>query len=174
MDSTVMMLRQMGGVNLDVDATFIIQLAVIVVTMLVLRKLVFQPYLRVAGIRDELTTNTAARAEETARRAESLAADFEAKLQIAKQEALAAKTKLRAEGTKEKDELLNEASQEAQTLLRDAKEKLESEIKIVQDASQGLVDELADLIVAKVLNRPSEPVVPIKAKDSGSTEEVQA
>ena len=41
MGSTVMMFRQMGGVNLDVDATFLVQLAFIVLTMLVLRKLIF-------------------------------------------------------------------------------------------------------------------------------------
>ena len=36
--------RQMGGVNLDLDATFLIQLVVIIIAMLVLQ-LVFQPYL---------------------------------------------------------------------------------------------------------------------------------
>lgn len=157
MGSTAMMFRQMGGVNLDIDATFFIQLAFIILTMFVLRKLVFKPYLRVAAIRDDLTTKTVERAEETSRRAQALAEEFEKKLLDAKQEALALKTSLRAEGIATKTELVDAANAEAQALLTTSRDTLSSQVDSVRQASQGLVDELAALIVKKVLNRRVEP-----------------
>ena len=156
MDSTAMIFRQMGGVNLDIDATFFIQLAFIVLTMIVLRKLVFQPYLRVAKIREDLTTKTAERAEDTSAKAQALAVDFEAKLQSAKQSALELKANLRAEGIQSKDALIEKATQEANEELSAARAKLASEIEDVRTASQGLVDELAAAIVSKVLGRSGE------------------
>ena len=171
MDSTAMMFRQMGGVNLDIDATFFIQLGVIVLTMLVLRKLVFQPYLRVSKIREELTTKTAERAEETSARAALLASDFEAKLQAAKQEALEVKSALRAEGVEIKDQILNQAADQANAELASARQKLASEIDDVRGASQALVDELSSAIVAKVLGRPSDSFNGPALSSSPSTEE---
>jgi len=146
----------MGGVNLDIDATFFIQLAFIVLTMLVLRKLVFQPYLRVAKIREDLTTKTAERAEETSAKAQALALEFDTKLQSAKQSALELKANLRAEGVQAKDTVIAEATQQANDELSAAREKLASEIEGVRTASQGLVDELAEVIAAKILGQSHE------------------
>jgi len=157
MGSTTMMFRQMGGVNLDIDATFFIQLAFIILTMFVLRKLVFKPYLRVAAIRDDLTTKTLERAEDTSLRAQTLAEEFEAKLLAAKQEALALKTTLRAEGIATKTELVEAANAQAQTLLTTSRTDLAKEVESVREASRGAVDDLANLIVKKVLNRGAEP-----------------
>ena len=173
MRSTTMMFRQMGGVNLDIDATFFIQLAIIILAMFVLRKLVFKPYLRVAAIRDDLTTKTIERAEETSLRAQALADEFEQKLLEAKQEALALKTSLRAEGIATKTELVDGANAEAQALLTTSRETLSSEVADVRKASQGLVDELSDLIVKKVLNRSVEPFAGASDSASSVEDEVQ-
>ena len=171
MDSTAMMFRQIGCVNLDIDATFFIQLGLIVLTMLVLRKLVFQPYLRVSKIREDLTTKTAERAEETNARAKVLAEDFEAKLQAAKQQALELKSALRAEGIETKDQILSQAADQANAELASAREKLGSEIEDVRAASKGLVDDLSSVIVAKVLGRPSDSFSGPALSSSPSTEE---
>jgi F0F1-type ATP synthase membrane subunit b/b' len=168
-----MMFRQMGGVNLDIDATFFIQLAFIILTMIVLRKLVFKPYLRVAAIRDDLTTKTIERAEETSLRAQSLADEFEKKLFEAKQEALALKTSLRAEGIATKTEFVDAANADAQALLTTSRESLSSEVADVRQASQGLVDELAGLIVKKVLNRGVEPFAGASEGATSTEDEVQ-
>lgn len=173
MRSTTMMFRQMGGVNLDIDATFFIQLALIILTMFVLRKLVFKPYLRVAAIRDDLTTKTIERAEETSVRAQSLADEFEQKLLEAKQDALALKTSLRAEGIATKTELVDAANAEAQTLLSSSRSTLASEVDGVRKASQGLVDELSGLIVKKVLNRGVEPFAGASEAATSVEDEVQ-
>ena len=173
MGSTAMMFRQMGGVNLDIDATFFIQLAFIILTMFVLRKLVFKPYLRVAAIRDDLTTKTVERAEETSRRAQALAEEFEKNLLDAKQEAMALKTSLRAEGIATKTELVDAANAEAQALLTTSRDTLSSQVDSVRQASQGLVDELAGLIVKKVLNRGVEPFAGASDSPPSAEDEVQ-
>lgn len=173
MGSTVMMFRQMGGVNLDVDATFLVQLALIVLTMLVLRKLIFQPYLRVASIRDDLTTKTVERAEETSQRAEALAAEFESKLAAAKQEALAMKTALRAEAIAEKDATIDAANRAAQEQLSDSRQKLGTDVEAVREASKGMVDQIADMIVSKVLNRTSDAFAVSNEAPAAAEDEVQ-
>ena len=173
MGSTVMMFRQMGGVNLDVDATFLVQLALIVLTMLVLRKLIFQPYLRVASIRDDLTTKTVERAEETSQRAEALAAEFESKLAAAKQEALAMKTALRAEAIAEKDATIDAANRAAQEQLSDSRQKLGTDVEGVREASKGMVDQIADMIVSKVLNRTSDAFAVSNEPPAAAEDEVQ-
>ena len=63
---------------------------------------------------------------------------------------------LRAEGVQSKDELIAKATQQANEELSVAREKLVSEIEGVRTASQGLVDELAGVIVSKVLGRSGE------------------
>ncbi|MGB0645540.1 MAG: hypothetical protein ACPGQS_00120 [Bradymonadia bacterium] len=168
-----MMFRQMGGVNLDVDATFLVQLALIVLTMLVLRKLIFQPYLRVASIRDDLTTKTVERAEETSQRAEALAAEFESKLAAAKQEALAMKTALRAEAIAEKDATIDAANRAAQEQLSDSRQKLGTDVEAVREASKGMVDQIADMIVSKVLNRTSDAFAVSNEAPAAAEDEVQ-
>jgi F-type H+-transporting ATPase subunit b len=174
MGSTTMIFKQMGGVNLDIDATFFIQLALIVLTMIVLRKLVFKPYLRVAAIRDDLTTKMLERAEATSLRAQTLAEEFEAKLLAAKQEALALKTALRAQGVATKTEMVDAANAEAQTLLTTSRASLASEVESVREASRGAVDELATLIVQKVLNRAVEPFTGASEHPISVEDEVQA
>ena len=173
MGSTVMMFRQMGGVNLDVDATFLVQLAFIVLTMLVLRKLIFQPYLRVASIRDDLTTKTIERAEETGERAEALAAEFEAKLAAAKQEALAMKTTLRADAIAVKDATIDAANQTAQEQLAASRQKLSTDVEAVREASKGMVNQIAEMIVSKVLNRTSDTFAVTGEKPAPAEDEVQ-
>ena len=173
MGSTVMMFRQMGGVNLDVDATFLVQLAFIVLTMFVLRKLIFQPYLRVASIRDDLTTKTVKRAEETSERAAALAAEFEAKLAAAKQEALAMKTALRAEAVADKDATIDAANQAAQAELAASRQKLQTDVEVVREASKGMVDQIADMIVSKVLNRTADTFAVSTENPASAEEEVQ-
>ena len=163
----------MGGVNLDVDATFLVQLALIVLTMLVLRKLIFQPYLRVASIRDDLTTKTVERAEETSQRAEALAAEFESKLAAAKQEALAMKTALRAAAIAEKDATIDAANRAAQEQLSDSRQKLGTDVEAVREASKGMVDQIADMIVSKVLNRTSDAFAVSNEAPAAAEDEVQ-
>jgi F0F1-type ATP synthase membrane subunit b/b' len=86
---------------------------------------------------------------------------------------LAFKTSLRAEGIATKTELVDAANADAQALLTTSRESLSSEVADVRQASQGLVDELAGLIVKKVLNRGVEPFAGASEGATSTEDEVQ-
>ena len=143
--------RQMGGVNLDLDATFLIQLVVIIIAMLVLRKLVFQPYLRVAQIRQDLTENTNEKAQAMQKQAEAISAEFESKLQQAKENAALLKGELRESGLKQRDEILLAARTAAAQDLEKARKRLEGELATARGATEAMVSELTEVIVKKLI-----------------------
>ena len=142
--------RQMGGVNLDLDATFLIQLVVIIIAMLVLRKLVFQPYLRVAQIRQDLTENTNEKAQAMQKQAEAISAEF-SKLQQAKENAALLKGELRESGLKQRDEILLAARTTAAQDLEKARKQLEGELATARGATEAMVSELTEVIVKKLI-----------------------
>ena len=143
--------RQMGGVNLDLDATFLIQLVVIIIAMLVLRKLVFQPYLRVAQIRQDLTENTSEKAQAMQKQAEAISAEFERKLQEAKENAAQLKGELRESGLTQREEILLTARNTAAQDLEKARTQLRSELETVKGATEAMVNELTEVIVKKLI-----------------------
>ncbi len=145
--------RIMAGVNLDFDPTFIIQLAFVLILMFVLKRLVFEPYLKVLDTRESRTASTRADAAEKKAAAEARIATHEQSLADARARALAAKTELRAAGVNHKEQAIATARSDANATVEAAQDEITKQITAARSEISDEVDTLARSIVAKVIGR---------------------
>ena len=100
----------MAGVNLDFDLTFIIQLAVILTLMFVLKTFVFDTYLETIDQRDKKTGQTRDAADVLREQAETASEKYEDALAAARSEANEIRQTLRLEGVIHKDKSIEDRS----------------------------------------------------------------
>ena len=80
MDSMQNTINYMGGVSLDLDLTVFIQLLLVVLLMLILKRWVFKPYLSALDERAKRTSATRASAEQLQEEADDIATRYETAL----------------------------------------------------------------------------------------------
>ncbi len=153
MDPLQITVRSMGGVIIDLDGSFFIQLAIVLLVMAVLRQLVFKPYLDSLEAREAKTDRTREEAEAVKARADALAERYEATLSEARQKAVDARQSLRDDGNARRDEAIGEARRVANAKMDAARAAIDAQYEGVRSDLKGRVDELSELIVDKVLGQ---------------------
>lgn len=153
MDPLQITVRSMGGVIIDLDGSFFIQLAIVLLVMAVLRQLVFKPYLDSLEAREAKTDRTREEAEAVKARADALAERYEATLTEARQKAVDARQSLRDDGNVRRDQAIGEARRVANAKMDAARAAIDAQYEGVRSDLKGRVDELSELIVDKVLGQ---------------------
>ena len=146
-------IRPMAGVNLDFDLTFIVQLALVVILMFVLKKWVFGPYLKALDERTLRTETTRKEADEKRAAATERKAEFEESLAAAQARALRAKTDLRAEGVAQKEQTIDAARQAAAESLAASQKTIDSQVQEARSQVSDQVQVLAGELAAKIIGR---------------------
>jgi len=141
----------MAGVVIDLDGSFFIQLVIVALVYVVLRKLVFEPYLATLDAREAKTVRTRGEATDLRAEAEALEQRYEAKLAEARDTAVSARASLRAEGNKRRDEVLGQAKRVSTAKIDAARAAVDAQYEGVRTDLKGRVDEIAALVVDKVL-----------------------
>lgn len=151
MDPLQTTVRQMAGVVIDLDGSMFIQLAIIALVYLVLRQLVFKPYLATLDARETKTDQTRARAEAIKAEARALAERYERDLAAAREKAITARQTLRAEGTLRREQLIGEAHRVAHAKMSAAQAAIDAQYEGARADLKTHVDEIAARVVDKVL-----------------------
>ncbi|MEE2786653.1 MAG: ATP synthase F0 subunit B [Myxococcota bacterium] len=145
--------HMMAGVNLDFDLTFIIQLGLVLILMVVLKKFVFNTYLETIDERERKTGQTRAQAEQLSRDAEAMFSRYEEAISRARADALQSRQSLRVEGIQVREKALADARSHAQAKLDDAQGTLQADLDSARAHIEEQVSELSGLVVAKVIGR---------------------
>jgi F-type H+-transporting ATPase subunit b len=153
MDPMLKSLHFMAGVNLDFDMTFVIQLVIVLVLMLVFRQFIFTPYLKILDERDRRTDSTREEAASLKSQAESLATEYETSLAAARKTAMDTKRQLRTDGIEEKDTLISAARAEANQTVETAQAAIKGQVASERELLDEQVNDLAALVVQKVIGR---------------------
>lgn len=138
---------------IDLDHTVFLQLALFLVTFLVLSRLLFRPYLAMRAARErgiEGARDAARRMEEEA---DAKMADHESRLTKAKMKAQDERLGIRAEGSRHEREVLEAAREKTQATLVQARRQLEGEAKGARAELGSRTQELAQAIFARILAR---------------------
>jgi len=143
----------MAGVNLDLDLTFIIQLGIVLLLMLVFKRWVFGPYLETLDLRESRTGATREEADALRLEWEALATRYEASLAEARQTALEAKRSLRMEGLDHKDQAVSAARGDAKKTVETAQAAISQQVAGERELIGAQVDVLASMVAEKVLGR---------------------
>ncbi len=142
-----------GGVTLDLDNSLFIQLAIFIAVYLVLKRLVFVPYLASLDARAAKTTDAAADAKAIKARAEALQARYKTGTVDAAARAQAERQALRVDGMAQKEAAIAQAREKTNAEGQQARADIESQIGTARAALLGQVDDLSQLVVEKVMGR---------------------
>jgi F0F1-type ATP synthase membrane subunit b/b' len=135
---------------IDLDATYLVQMALFLTLFLLLRRFFFLPYADLLRRRDAATAGLKTPAKEQLRRALDLEAQAEERLARTRQEAVAQRRALAEEGLRARDEMVATERVAMQARLDAATVALDQEKARFRAAAPVAVGALAGLIQAQV------------------------
>jgi len=139
----------------DIDATIFVQMGIFGALVLVLKPVLFTPWLEAQAKRVASIDGAFDKAKSLRGEADELSSDYDAKLATARDEALTMRSHMRREEEAAQAKTLAGARASASKELDDNRVRIAAETDKARQALGGKVDELADQITAKVLGRAS-------------------
>jgi F-type H+-transporting ATPase subunit b len=142
-----------GGISIDFDKTFIVQMVVFAALIPVLKWALFEPILKVFEERERRTDGARAEARRMQEEAGELLRKYEKELQKIHQVAADERDRLRAETTKLEAEILEDARQVVNRIVTDGRGKIESQVNAIRFDLGRQSEELAGQMAERVLGR---------------------
>ncbi len=142
-----------GGSIIDLDGTFVIQLVIFFVAMLVLRSLVFKPVVALFDAREEAIDGARVDARRMEKEAGDKAVTFDEEMRTVRIEAGQERDRLRTEGQRLERQVLDKVRTETQETLRSADKKMRAEADKARSEIKVTVPALARDIAARLLGR---------------------
>lgn len=142
-----------GGIDVDVDLTVFVQVALFVVMMLVLKPLLFDPLLKLFEEREKRIEGARAESHALDKASAEAQTRYEDEMQRARGQANAERDKLRAEGVRSENEILEEARAVTGKKLDDGRSALANELAQARATLQQSASELGAHMATRVLGR---------------------
>jgi F-type H+-transporting ATPase subunit b len=142
-----------GGVNLDFDLTFVVQMVAFTALVLILKPLLFEPLLKLFEERERRTEGAKLLARNMDERAGELLVRYEQQLESIRRTAAEERERLREEGQKLEARIVAEARAAAAKVMAEGKARLESEKTALQAELRGRSHDIAREIASRVLGR---------------------
>jgi F-type H+-transporting ATPase subunit b len=138
---------------IDIDGTVFIQLGIFLLLFLLMRSLVFQPFLRMIEQRHQLTDGSIAEAEAMLKKAEEQVAAYETAIAKTRSEALEDRAKIRVAATVDAKVIVDAARAETTKEIATANQRLAKEGAAArQELNKQSVD-LGRQVAEKILAR---------------------
>jgi F-type H+-transporting ATPase subunit b len=138
---------------IDLDGTFFVQLGLFVLTLFVLSRTLFGPYLKMRADRERGIGGARAEAQKMGEQARSIVEDYDQKLTAAKRRGAEERNKLQKEATARERELVGKARSDAQSTLEAARKKIAADTETGRAAMTTEATQLARKVASKALGR---------------------
>lgn len=142
-----------GGVNVDLDLSFVVQIGLFLVLLIVLKPLLFDPMMRLFEEREERIDRTIEKARKTDEASAKALAKYEAILAKAREAGSAEREQLRAQGSKKEAELTAQVRSQTAATLEQGRAAIANETKEARAKLQAEAGELGRAIASRVLGR---------------------
>jgi F-type H+-transporting ATPase subunit b len=142
-----------GGVNLDFDATLLVQVGFIIVLWLVLKPLLFDPMLTLFEEREKRIEGAIKKARKIDDESAGAKAEYDEAMAKARAEGAGEREKLRAEGIRKESELLTNVRAETQKKVDVARAALAQEVAATRATLEPHTRTLARDFAKRVLGR---------------------
>jgi F-type H+-transporting ATPase subunit b len=142
-----------GGVSIDFDRTFLVQMGVFFVLVLLLKPLLFDPVLKIFEQREERTEGAKAAARQMQEKAGEILRKYEGELERITRVATEERERLRAETTRLETEILREARTVANQIVDDGRKKIDAEVNAIRFNLGKQSEIIARDIATRVLGR---------------------
>jgi F-type H+-transporting ATPase subunit b len=139
----------------DIDGTLFVQGGIFLGLVLILKPLLFTPWLEAQRRRTESIDGALAKAKALRSDADALVGQYDQRLADARDRALELRSVARREEEANQAKALADRRAEASATLERDRERLRREAEQARDALATRVDDLATQIASKVLGRPS-------------------
>ena len=140
-------------IDLDFNNVVLFQFVIFIFLIAVLKPLLFDPMLKVFGLREERTEGARNTARELEERAGELLTRYEAELSRVNQAAAEERDRLRAETSKLESTILNEARDAAAKIVGEGRRRIETEVNAIRFDLGKQSERLAGDIATRVLGR---------------------
>jgi F-type H+-transporting ATPase subunit b len=142
-----------GGVNVDFDASFLVQVAIFLLLLVVLKPLLFEPMLKLFEEREKRIEGAKLEARRIDEQSVGALTSYETAMQKARTAANADREKLRAEGTKRETEILGAVRVTTAQALEEGRKRLDSEVAATRSSLRQSTPALAQELAKRVLGR---------------------
>jgi F-type H+-transporting ATPase subunit b len=137
---------------MEINATIIVQLAVILTLMLWLSKVLFKPLLRLFDEREARISGARAEAKALEEQGLDKAHYIDERMKRAQKDARDILSGLRAEGVAYQRQLTDKARAEAREKIEEAKKRIQNELDHARSEMMPFVEENASLLVSKFVS----------------------
>jgi F-type H+-transporting ATPase subunit b len=144
-------------IDVDVDATFVVQLVLFVVLTLILKPVLFDPMLKLFEERERRTDGAKKIARETDEKSSSALTTYEEGMAKARASGAAERERVRAEGIKREQEILAAVRAATSKVVDEGKLKAHAEAAKVRAVLQTDAQTLARDLATRVLGREVQP-----------------
>ncbi len=145
--------RASGAVNLDFDATFVLQMGVFALLFVVLKPVLFDPMLKLFEERERRTDGARVAARKMDEQAGELLQRYEAELEKVRRAATEERERLRAEGSRLEAQILAEARADVAKIVEEGSAKIALEASAVRSQLKAQSGQIAREVAARVLGR---------------------
>lgn len=148
-----LLLAASGGVNIDFDKSFVAQMVIFALLVVVLKPLLFDPVLAIFEQREQRTEGAKAEAREMQEEAGALLRKYERELQRVNQVAAEERDRLRTETSRLEAEILHEAREVTTRVVDEGRRKIETEVNAIRFDLGRQSERIARELAARVLGR---------------------
>jgi F-type H+-transporting ATPase subunit b len=138
---------------IDLNSTLLVQWAIFIFLMIFLNQFLFKPVLRVIDARREKVEGTHESAETLNERAKQHQANYEARINQAKEQAEQASAVIREATIKDSKDKMDKARGEAMKQVEEIRQRIAVEYQKVQEEMTADIKEIARQISGKILER---------------------
>ena len=142
-----------GAVNVDLDASFVVQILLFVVLMVVLKPLLFDPMMRLFEEREERIDRTIEKARKTDEASAKALAKYEEILAKAREAGATERDQLRSQAAKKEAELMTQVRAQTSSTLDQGRTAMATEAKEARSKLQLEARQLGRAIASRVLGR---------------------
>lgn len=146
-------LSEGGGVNVDLDASLLVQIALFIVLLVFLKPLLFEPMLKLFEEREKRIEGTRRQASLEDERSAKALAKYEAVLAKARAAGSAERDAIRAEGTKKEAELMARVREATAATIEQGRTTIADEARSARTELTAEAATLGRIIAARVLGR---------------------
>lgn len=142
-----------GGIDIDFDVTFIAEMVLFFLLIVILKPLMFDPVLKIFEQREQRTEGARAEARQMQEKAGELLGKYESELERVNQVASQERERLRSETAKLEATIVNEAREVVTRIAEDGRRRIESEVEKTRQDLARRSEQLASELAQRTLGR---------------------
>ncbi|HTM46982.1 MAG TPA: ATP synthase F0 subunit B [Polyangiaceae bacterium] len=142
-----------GGVSIDFDRSFLVQMVLFALLIAVLKPLLFDPVLKIFEERERRTEGARAEARKMQEQAGEILTRYERELERVNQAAAAEREKIRIETLRVEQDILAQGRKVAQDIVAQGRTQIQKDVQALQFELGKRAEQLAHQIASRVLGR---------------------